>query len=121
MARRGGFWLGMMLGAAVGAVSALMYAPKPGEEMRHDVRTRVKEAGRKAGEAWGGVKESTSSGARTARERVRQAIGKSQEMMQTYKGRMRKAVKAGREAAEEKRRELEAGLEEKEREAAEKA
>lgn len=120
MARGGRFWLGMMLGAVAGTVTALLYAPKPGEELRRDVKARAGEAGKKAGEAWGGMKESTTSMARTARERARQTMAKGQEMAQTYRGRLRKAVHAGREAAEQKRKELKAELEE-ERKAAEKA
>ena len=91
--------MGMIVGAAAGAVTALLYAPKPGTEVRHHIKSGAREAGRKAGEAWGGVKERTSAMARTARERTRGA------------------VRAGRRAAEEKRKELEAELEEKERKA----
>jgi gas vesicle protein len=109
----------MIVGAAAGAVTALMYAPKPGAEFRHNIQAKAREAGKKAGEAWSDVKDSTSSMARVARERTQQTVGKSKEMLQTYKGRVREAVQSGREAAEHKRKELEAELEEEEKRASE--
>lgn len=111
MAHKRNFWLGMVIGAAAGAIGALMYAPKSGEEMRRDVQTRAREAGRKAGEAWSNLTGSTASIAQTARERAQQIIGKGQETMKTYRERVSEAMKAGKQAAEEKRRELEAELE----------
>ena len=32
-----GFWLGLLCGAAAGAAAALLYAPKPGADLRRDV------------------------------------------------------------------------------------
>lgn len=113
MAHKRNFWLGMVIGAAAGAISALMYAPKSGEDMRRDVKTRAREAGRKAGEAWNSLRGSTTSIAQTARERAQQMIGKGQETVKTYRERVHEAMKAGKQAAEEKRKELEAELEAK--------
>ncbi len=39
---RGVFWIGMVIGAAVGAAIATMYAPKPGEETRGQVAEGVR-------------------------------------------------------------------------------
>ena len=39
---RGVFWIGMVIGAAVGAATATMYAPKPGEETRGQVAEGVR-------------------------------------------------------------------------------
>ena len=117
MAQKGNFWLGMVIGAAAGAATALLYAPKRGEELRHDISEKASDAGRKAGQAWGSVKQSTSTAARSVKERTQQAVGKGQEIMQDYKGRMCEAVQSGRETAEEKRKELKAEMEESERKA----
>jgi gas vesicle protein len=103
MARKGNFWLGMIVGAAAGAVTALLYAPKKGDELRHDISDRARDVGRKAGEAWGDMKQKTTD-----------AAGKSREWMGTGQQRIREAVTIGRRAAEEKRKELESELEEKE-------
>lgn len=115
MAHKRNFWLGMVIGAAAGAISALMYAPKSGEEMRRDVKAKAREAGRKAGEAWSSLTESSASVAQSARERARQVIGKGQETVKTYRERVGEAMKAGKQAAEEKRKELEAELEAKQK------
>lgn len=105
-----------MVGAAAGAVTALFYAPKKGEELRHDVGAKAREVGRKAGEAWGDMKQGTASVARTATGKAREAIGKGQHRFRQYKSRVQEAIAAGRQAAEEKRAELEAQVEEKTRE-----
>ena len=99
MARGGKFWLGMIIGAAAGTVTALLYAPKRGEEMRHDISARTKEAGRKAGEAWGSMKERSS-----------EMVGKGQEIAQTAGARVSEAVRAGHQAAKERCKELKAKL-----------
>ena len=111
MTRKGNFWLGLMVGAATGAVTALLYAPKKGEDLRYDISDKAREAGRKAGEAWGDVKEKTTEMTGRAQERVQMAVGKSREWVGTGRQRLREAVSTGRHAAEEKRRELESELE----------
>ena len=114
MTRKGNFWLGLVIGAATGAVTALLYAPKKGEELRHDISDKAREAGRKAGEAWGDVKEKTTEMAGKAGEQVQTAVEKSREWMGTGQHRIREALTVGRRAAEEKRKELEAEMTEKE-------
>lgn len=44
----GAFFLGLLLGAAAGAVVALLTTPKRGSEMRHELATRVDEVATKA-------------------------------------------------------------------------
>lgn len=41
----GAFFLGLIVGAAVGAIVALLTTPKPGTEMREELATRAREAG----------------------------------------------------------------------------
>jgi gas vesicle protein len=41
----GAFFLGLIVGAAVGALVAMLTAPKPGNEMREELATKAREAG----------------------------------------------------------------------------
>lgn len=109
---RGNFWAGLIVGAAAGAISGLLLAPKSGSAMREDIAGSAKEAGKKAGEAWGSVKDRSSQMAGGAKDHVVMAARKGGEMADTAWGRARNAVKAGREAANEKHQELEAKFEE---------
>lgn len=40
MAEKGGMLKGALIGGAIGAVAALLLAPKPGRELRSDIRNR---------------------------------------------------------------------------------
>ena len=48
----GAFFLGLLVGAAIGAVVALLTAPKRGSEMRDDLESRAEELATKAKEEW---------------------------------------------------------------------
>ncbi len=74
MARGGNFWLGMIVGAAAGAVSALLYAPKRGDEMRSDVRHAANRAGTKAKDVWSDTKEQATKVAGTVADRSKQVV-----------------------------------------------
>jgi gas vesicle protein len=56
-----GFISGVLVGAAVGAVIALLYAPQPGAETRRIVKEKALEVKEKAVKAAGKIKESVSS------------------------------------------------------------
>lgn len=49
------FFLGIAIGAAVGAVIAILTTPKPGREMRDDLAEKARDAADKAREAAGGA------------------------------------------------------------------
>ena len=57
----GEFWFGMLVGAAVGAAVAMMYAPRPGEEIRGQVAERARR-----------FREAASERGRAALHRVRE-------------------------------------------------
>ena len=118
MARRGNFWLGMMVGAAAGVVTALFYAPKRGDEMRSDMRHAANRTGAKAKEVWGDTKEQASKAVGAVADRSKEMMINCREIMDTGASRVREAVISGREAADEKRLELEAEMEEREEEIA---
>jgi gas vesicle protein len=48
----GAFFLGLMLGAAAGAIVALLTTPKRGDEMRHELGSRADELATKARDEW---------------------------------------------------------------------
>jgi gas vesicle protein len=56
-----GFISGILVGAAVGAAIALLYAPQPGTETRRIVKEKALEVKDKAVKAAGKIKESVSS------------------------------------------------------------
>ena len=51
------FFLGILIGAAAGALVAILTTPKPGREMRDELGERAREAADKAREAAGGASE----------------------------------------------------------------
>jgi gas vesicle protein len=56
-----GFFSGLIMGAAIGAVVALLYAPQPGTETRRMVKDKASEIKEKTSRAVGKIKESVSS------------------------------------------------------------
>ena len=48
----GAFFLGLLIGAAAGAIIALLTTPKRGDEMRHELGTRADELATKARDEW---------------------------------------------------------------------
>ncbi|MDO4432782.1 MAG: YtxH domain-containing protein, partial [Aerococcaceae bacterium] len=50
MAKKGGFILGTLFGAAVASVTALLYAPKSGKELREDLSNEFETLKEKASE-----------------------------------------------------------------------
>ena len=104
-----------MIGAAVGTVGALLYAPKSGRQTRNEIKDTTRQAGRKAGAAWGDFMDRTSEVASDVQHNIQDAADKGRHMMDDLSARMRKAVKVGRRAAEDKLEELETKFEESKR------
>ncbi len=59
----GAFFLGLLLGAAAGAIVALLTAPKRGSEMRDELGTRAEELATKARDEWVPIFERDTNGA----------------------------------------------------------
>ena len=68
------FTVGFFLGAVVGAAIGFLYAPKPGKETRELLRHKAEEAREKASE----VAEKAKEAAAEARERVGKKLGKKE-------------------------------------------
>jgi len=50
------FWIGMLIGAVVGAGVSLLYAPKSGAETRAAIREKAKDIGHKTSETFNKAK-----------------------------------------------------------------
>ena len=95
MSNRQNFLLGILIGGVAGAVAALLYAPQSGSETREQIKDKAGEAGKRASEVAGGVKES-----------AQKATAKGREFVQAKAAQVKESVQAGRRAAAEKRAEL---------------
>ena len=104
----GGSGIGtFLLGAAIGAGIALLFAPKSGQETRADIRRRARHAKDAASRVAHDVTESVTDTFQDARRRVEQQIDTARHAIETKKEQMRRAMEAGRVAADEARVDLE--------------
>jgi len=58
----GAFFLGLLVGAAAGAIAAMLTTPKPGSEMRRELTTRADELAAKAKDDWVPIFERAATG-----------------------------------------------------------
>jgi gas vesicle protein len=96
-----------LVGLAVGAGVALLFAPRSGAATRRDIRrraTRVKEA---AEQAANDVTESVVNTYEDARRRVEEQIDSARQAVDLKRRQVNRAFDAGRSAAREAREELE--------------
>src|ERR1041385_8002943 len=106
--REGGSGIGaFLLGAAVGAGIALLFAPQSGAETRAGIKRRAQVARDTAKRVATGVGESVTETFHDARRRVEEQIDHARTAIETKKEQMRRAMEAGRVAASEARVELE--------------
>jgi gas vesicle protein len=107
----GGSGLGtFLLGAAIGAGLALLFAPRSGAETRADIRRRARDARDAAKRVATGVTESVTDTFQEARRRVEDQIDTARTAIETKKEQMRRAVEAGRAAAQDARVDIEQRL-----------
>ncbi|WP_051287309.1 YtxH domain-containing protein [Paenibacillus taiwanensis] len=64
------FWVGLLVGSVVGTVSALLLAPKPGRELRHDLTEGAKQASEKSQQLAKQVSDKTSEWVEAAKEKT---------------------------------------------------
>jgi gas vesicle protein len=110
---RGGGGTGIgtfLLGAAVGAGLALLFAPQSGIETRADIKRRARQARDSASRVADDVTERVSDTFHDARRRVEEQIDSAREAIQAKRDQVRDAMDAGREAAAEARVDLESRL-----------
>lgn len=96
-----------LVGLAVGAGVALLFAPRSGAETRSDIKRGADRVRRTAQDAVNGVADSVVDSFETARRRVEEQIDGARQAIDLKKQQVHRAVEAGRAAAEEARLELE--------------
>jgi gas vesicle protein len=96
-----------LLGIAVGAGLALLFAPQSGDETRRDIRLRARRARRAAERVATDVADSVTDTFGDARRRVEEQIDSARQAIDLKREQVNRAVEAGRLAAEDARVELE--------------
>jgi gas vesicle protein len=132
MSEKRDFVVGMLVGSAIGAAVALLYAPQPGDATRDMIKQKAGEAKDRAGELATTAKEKAGTVAGTISSTVTDKAGtvrdsamgmvdqvkstaqdlvdKGRSLVETKKGQVAAAVDAGKQAYQEKRTELESDV-----------
>ena len=88
--RDGNGFLWFLAGLGVGAVVGVLYAPKSGDEMRDQIRSKAQEGSERARQT-----------ARRAREQAGEWVDRGSDVLNQQKERFRSAYEAGRQAYNE--------------------
>jgi gas vesicle protein len=96
-----------LIGLAIGAGAALLFAPRSGEATRRDIRRRARKVRRAAEQAVSDVTDSVSDTFDEARQKVEDRIDSVRGAIDLKKRQVNRAMNAGRSAAREAREELE--------------
>src|SRR5688572_608837 len=109
MAKSSDFLIGVIVGSAIGAAAALMYAPASGVETRESLRLKAEDAQRKCNELADMAKQRSNELLEQARtkasevsERAQTVVERSKQAVETQKTAIRSAVDAGKQAYQEK-------------------
>ncbi|MHB1222835.1 MAG: YtxH domain-containing protein [Gemmatimonadaceae bacterium] len=97
----------LLLGVALGAGLALLFAPQSGEETRRDIEERARRARVRAGELADEVSASVSGTIDQARSQVEERLDAARGAVDMRRQQVSRAVEAGRAAAQQARHELE--------------
>jgi gas vesicle protein len=97
----------LLLGVAIGAGIALLFAPRSGADTRRVIGNQVRRAGERARDAATEVADSVTSQANEVRDRVAQRVGAARAAVRRGQDTVMDAVDAGRYAAGEARSDLE--------------
>lgn len=108
--KRSGGMSSFLLGLAVGAGVALLFAPQSGEATRRTIKRSATRIRRAAEDAVGDVTETVGETFETARLRVEEKIEQARGAIETKREQVQRAVQAGREAAQLAREDLERRL-----------
>jgi gas vesicle protein len=96
-----------ILGLAVGAGLALLFAPRSGEETRRDLERRARKVGDQAQELVSDLTDTVNSKFQQAKETVGDKIDSARNAVDLKRRQVSNAVDAGRAAAQQARVELE--------------
>ena len=96
-----------ILGLAVGAGLALLFAPRSGAETRRDLQRRAREVGDQAQDLVSELTESVGNTIGQAKDAVESRIDATRDALELKRRQVSNAVDAGRAAAQQARVELE--------------
>ena len=96
-----------VMGLAIGAGLALLFAPRTGEETRRDLQRRATKLGGQAQDLVSDVTDSLSQTISQAKEKVDSTIDSTRQAVDLKRRQVSNAVDAGRAAAQQARVELE--------------
>ena len=96
-----------VMGLAIGAGIALLFAPRTGEETRRDLQRRARRVGDQAQDFVSEVSESVTERVQQARMSVENRIDSARQAVEIKRRQVTNAVDAGRAAAQQARVELE--------------
>jgi len=108
----------LLIGGGIGAVLALLFAPKSGQELRGDIadatrkgidrsREAAQQLGDRAGEYYESTRERASELYSQAAEKVGEAAQTAREAAQRQTGTVAAAIEAGKKAYQEEKRKTE--------------
>ena len=97
----------LLLGVAIGAGLALLFAPRSGQETRAEIRARARRAQDAARDLATGVTDTVVDTYHDARQQVEDRIDAAREAIEIKRQQVVRAMDAGREAAQSARDELE--------------
>jgi gas vesicle protein len=96
-----------LVGLAVGAGIALLFAPRSGEATRRDIKRRAMRVRRAAEQVASDVADTVTDSFNDARKKVEEKIDAAREAVDMKRQQVQRAMEAGRAAAREARSELE--------------
>jgi gas vesicle protein len=96
-----------VLGIAIGAGLALLFAPRTGEETRRELQRRARKVGDQAQDFVAEVSDSVTQRFNEARQNVEERIDSARQAVEIKRRQVTNAVGAGRAAAQQARVELE--------------
>lgn len=104
----GGFLAGLLIGAALGAGLALLFAPKSGAALRSDIADAAADARNKVAEGYDDISHRTSERVEQTRDAMRTWVEHTKTALEETRHRLDEAVEAGRAAYDRKKTELDA-------------
>ncbi len=105
--RHSGSISSFLWGLAVGAAAALLFAPRSGDETRREIRRGARRARVAAQDAAEGFTDSVMDRYQYARRAVEDRLEAARHTLEVTKQQATQAIRAGREAAQQARDELE--------------
>ncbi|KRE73800.1 YtxH domain-containing protein [Paenibacillus sp. Soil750] len=91
---KGGLWLGLMIGGAVGAIASLLVAPKAGSKLRQDLMSTYRTWQDKTKELASSVSESSKALAETVSQKTEDLVDTAKETAKESQHRVTDSIQA---------------------------